>query len=101
MLSSLPDLVVTDAYIPTLDSTNLFRSGDSSQQSNDSEIVQLDNEDFLVSEFGIEEFGWRLLLLAPLEARQAQMTKYLPHECAGCRMLSSSHCSLASTLLIR
>jgi diguanylate cyclase (GGDEF)-like protein len=75
ILSSLPQLVVTDAYIPTLDSTTWFSSGNSSQQSNDSEIVQVDDEDFLVSEFGIEELGWRLLLLVPLEARQAQVSK--------------------------
>ena len=75
MLTSLPELVVTDAYIPTLDSTNLFSARESSRLSNDSEIVQLDDEDFLVSEFGIEELGWRLLLLVPLDARQAQITK--------------------------
>ena len=75
MLTSLPELVVTDAYIPTLDSASLFSARESSRLSNDSEIVQLDDEDFLVSEFGIEELGWRLLLLVPLDARQAQITK--------------------------
>ena len=75
ILSSLPDLVVTDAYIPTLESTTWFRGGDAPRESNDSEIVNVDDEDFLVSEFGIEELGWRLLLLVPLEARQAQVTR--------------------------
>ncbi|MEM7280425.1 MAG: sensor domain-containing diguanylate cyclase [Pseudomonadota bacterium] len=74
ILSSLPDLVVTGAYIPTLDSVDWFRNGDPGQQSNDSEIIQIEDEDFLVSEFGIEELGWRLLLFVPLEARQAQIT---------------------------
>ena len=74
ILSSLPDLVVTGAHIPTLDSVEWFRNGGSSRQSNDSEILQIEDEDFLISEFGIEELGWRLLLLVPLEARQAQTT---------------------------
>lgn len=74
ILSSLPDLVVTGAYIPTLASLEWFEGGKSYQQSNDSEIIQIEEEDFLVSEFGIEELGWRLLLFVPLEARQAQIT---------------------------
>lgn len=75
ILSSLPDLVVTGAYIPTLESVEWFQNGDSSRQSNDSEIIQVEEEDFLVSEFTIEELGWRLLLFVPLEARQTQITK--------------------------
>ncbi len=75
MLTSFPDLVVTDAYIPTLESTHWFDQGESSQQSQDSEIVQIEDEDFLVSEFVIEELGWRLLLLVPLDARQTQVTQ--------------------------
>jgi diguanylate cyclase (GGDEF)-like protein len=74
ILSSLPDLVVTDAYIPTLDSIDLFDSSGSTQPGYDSEIIQVEDEDFLISEFTIEELGWRLLLLVPLEARQAQVT---------------------------
>lgn len=74
MLSSLPDLVVTDAYIPTLESTEWFPAGNGRQAGNDSDIIRVESEDFLISEFGIEELGWRLLLLVPLEARQAQIT---------------------------
>lgn len=74
ILSSLPDLVVTDAYIPTLESLSWFAPGRSSDASYDSEIIDVQDEDFLISEFGIEELGWRLLLLVPLEARQAQIT---------------------------
>ncbi|MEO1201098.1 MAG: sensor domain-containing diguanylate cyclase [Pseudomonadota bacterium] len=74
ILSSLPELVVTDAYIPTLESTAWFPDIGTSQRSYDSEIVDVEDEDFLISEFGIEELGWRLLLLVPLEARQAQVT---------------------------
>ncbi len=75
ILSSLPELVVTDAYIPTLESLEWFGTGDSSRRSRDSEIIQVDDEDLLISEFGIEALGWRLLLLTPLEARQAQTTR--------------------------
>ena len=75
ILTSLPDLVVTDAYIPTLDSLAWFRHNDASRASHDSEIIEIDDGDFLISEFLIEELGWRLLLLAPLEARQAQTTR--------------------------
>ncbi|MEO1244155.1 MAG: sensor domain-containing diguanylate cyclase [Pseudomonadota bacterium] len=75
ILSSLPELIVTDAHIPKLESLEWFDHGDSSQSRHDSEIIQIDDEDFLISEFGIEQLGWRLLLLIPLEARQAQTTR--------------------------
>lgn len=75
MLSSLPELVVTDAYIPTLDALDWFQHGDDSSASHDSEIIQVNDQDLLVSEFGIKELGWRLLLLSPLEARQSQTTR--------------------------
>ncbi|MDJ0750605.1 MAG: sensor domain-containing diguanylate cyclase [Woeseiaceae bacterium] len=72
ILTSLPEFVVTDAYIPTLESLEWFDHGDSSASSHDSEVIEVDKEDFLISEFGIEQLGWRLLLLTPLDARQAQ-----------------------------
>lgn len=75
MLSSLPALLVTDAYIPTLESLDWFSQDGRSEDSYDSEIIEVEGEDFLTSEFGIEELGWRLLLLVPLEARQAQITR--------------------------
>ncbi len=75
ILSSLPELVVTDAYIPTLQSLEWFEHGDDVNHSHDSEIIQVDGADQLISEFAIEELGWRLLLLTPLEARQAQTTQ--------------------------
>lgn len=75
ILSSLPDLVVTDAYIPTLESLAWFDEERLGARSLDSELLQLDGGDYLVSEFGIEELGWRLLLLVPLEARQTQITR--------------------------
>lgn len=75
ILSSIPELVVTDAYVPTLESVEWFSHSDAIQASHDSEIIQVKDEDFLVSEFGIDELGWRLLLLIPLEARQAQTTR--------------------------
>ncbi len=75
ILSSLPELVVTDAYIPTLESLDWFEHGDASEEGHDSEVIDVNDEDFLISEFGIEELGWRLLLLIPLEARQAQITR--------------------------
>ncbi len=74
ILTSLPELVVTDAYIPKLESLEWFAHGDA-PGSHDSEIIQVDDEDFLISEYGIQELGWRLLLLIPLEARQAQTTR--------------------------
>ena len=75
ILTSLPELVVTDAHIPKLESLEWFNHGDSSQGSHDSEIIKVDDEDFLISEYGIQELGWRLLLFIPLEARQAQTTR--------------------------
>ncbi|MEL7449985.1 MAG: sensor domain-containing diguanylate cyclase [Pseudomonadota bacterium] len=75
ILSSLPDLVVTDAYVPTLESLNWFDEETTSQRRYDSEILELEDGEYLISEIGIEELDWRLLLLAPLEARQAQVTR--------------------------
>ena len=75
ILTSLPELVVTDAHIPKLGSLEWFDHHDSPGSRHDSEIVQVDDEDFLISEYGIQELGWRLLLLIPLEARQAQTTR--------------------------
>ncbi|MEM9056926.1 MAG: diguanylate cyclase, partial [Pseudomonadota bacterium] len=75
ILTSLPDLVVTDAYIPSLSSLDGFDQGDALTRNHDSEILELDDGKFLISEIGIEELEWRLLLLAPLEARQAQVTQ--------------------------
>ncbi|MEO1319373.1 MAG: diguanylate cyclase [Pseudomonadota bacterium] len=75
ILSSLPDLVVRDAYIPTLGSLAWFSHEGGEGHSHDSEIIEVEDGDYLISEFGIEELGWRLLLLAPLEARQNQIVK--------------------------
>ncbi len=75
ILSSIPELVVRDAYIPTLESVEWFKGGSPVAASHDSEIIQVKEEDFLISEFGIEQLGWRLLLLVPLEARQAETTR--------------------------
>lgn len=75
ILSSIPNLVVTDAYIPTLDTLEGFPQSDASEISYDSEIIRVEDEKYLISEFRIEELGWRLLLLVPLEARQAQITR--------------------------
>ena len=75
MLTSIPELVVTDAYIPSLDTLDWFDHGDSLHGSHDSEIFEIDGEDVLISEFVIEELGWRLLLLSPLEGRQAQTAR--------------------------
>ena len=75
ILTSLPDLVVRDAYIPTLGSLDWFEHGEGQTHSHDSELIEVDDGDYLISEFGIEELGWRLLLLAPLEARQNQIVK--------------------------
>ncbi|MEO1081764.1 MAG: sensor domain-containing diguanylate cyclase [Pseudomonadota bacterium] len=74
ILSSLPDLVVTDAYIPTLEALDWFATESLAGGSLDSELIRVDNQDFLISEFGIEELDWQLLLLVPLEARQSQIT---------------------------
>lgn len=97
ILTSLPDLVVTGAHIPTLESTDWFHDGDSSRSSNDSEIIQVDDERFLISEFAIEELGWRLLLFVPLEARQAQIASSFVANALAALIIVML---LASTLLI-
>lgn len=91
ILTSLPELVVTDAYIPNLESLGWFGHGDATYDSHDSEIIQVEGEDLLISEFGIEDLGWRLLLLIPLEARQAQTTR---------SFLINAFTAIASVLLL-
>ena len=75
ILASIPDLVVMDAYIPPLNSLGWFGDDVATGQSLDGELIRRDGEDYLVSEFAIEELDWRMLLLTPLEARQAQITR--------------------------
>ena len=74
ILSSLPELVVTDEYIPTLETLDWYQLSQQKQQQLDNLLIEVDEESFLISEFAIEELDWRLLLLVPLQARQAQIT---------------------------
>jgi len=74
MLTSLPDFLVTGAYIPTLDTLGGFSETRTVGETVDGDIIEVSGEDLLITEFRIEELGWRLLLLVPLEARQAQIT---------------------------
>ncbi|MEM6819929.1 MAG: sensor domain-containing diguanylate cyclase [Pseudomonadota bacterium] len=74
MLTSLPDYLVTDAYIPTLDTLGGFPETSSVGGTVDGEIIEVSGDKLLITEFRIDELGWRLLLLVPLEARQAQIT---------------------------
>lgn len=75
ILTSIPDLVVDDEYIPQLTSLPWFDNENLSPESLDSNIVSVDDEDYLISEIVIEELDWRLLLLVPLQARQTTITK--------------------------
>ncbi|WP_185964386.1 sensor domain-containing diguanylate cyclase [Aliikangiella marina] len=75
ILTSLPDLVVTGEHIPKLDSLKWYQESIKQQQDLDSLLISNEDEDFLISEFTIEELNWRLLLLVPLKERQAQITK--------------------------
>ncbi|WP_051275269.1 sensor domain-containing diguanylate cyclase [Aestuariibacter salexigens] len=74
ILSSLPDLIVTDEYIPDLNSLPWFTDSNVNLQDLDSIIVELNDEDVLISEISIPQLNWRLLLLTPLERRQAKLT---------------------------
>ena len=75
MLTSVADLVVTDAVIPTLDALPWYQALGGSDDELNSTLVSVDGEDFLISQINIVELDWKLLLLIPLEARQAQITK--------------------------
>lgn len=75
ILTSLPDLVVTGAHIPTLATLPWYNSEVSSSNQFESSIVNDKGKDFLLSKIDIEELDWKLLLLVPLDARQAQITK--------------------------
>ena len=75
LLSSIPELVVTDEHVPHLSSLPWFSEQDLELQSLDNLLVSVNNEDFLISEIEIPELEWKLLLLVPLHARQAQITQ--------------------------
>lgn len=81
MLTSIADLVVTGADIPTLDALGWYRNLSlSEKRSLNSMLVQQGNDDYLISEFAIDELDWRLLLMIPLEARQQDVTRsFLAH----------------------
>jgi diguanylate cyclase (GGDEF)-like protein len=75
ILTSLPDLVVTGAHIPTLDTLPWYTEEASSSNQFESSIVNDKGKDFLLSKIDIEVLDWKLILLIPLDARQAQITK--------------------------
>lgn len=75
ILTSLSDFVVTGAHIPTLDSLPWYQKLAVDQRDLNNRLITENDEDFLISEINIDELDWKLLLLIPLEARQAQITK--------------------------
>ncbi|MEW9798829.1 sensor domain-containing diguanylate cyclase [Alteromonas sp. CYL-A6] len=75
ILTSLPDLIVTGEFIPELNALPWFDGDDVDLQNLDSQIVTVNGEDVLISEIDIQQLNWRLLLLSPLEQRQAKLTE--------------------------
>jgi diguanylate cyclase (GGDEF)-like protein len=75
LLSSVPDFIVTDEFVPELSSIEWF--DDTSLDINDlnNVIVNHNDNEVLISEVNIPQLNWRLLLLTPLEARQAKLTQ--------------------------
>ena len=75
ILTSLPNLQVTGEIIPELHNLPGLKDTGLDITNLDSEIISLNAHDVLVSEIGIPQLNWRLLLLTPLESRQAKLTK--------------------------
>jgi diguanylate cyclase (GGDEF)-like protein len=75
LLSSVPDYVVTDDYVPDLKSLPWFDDAAVNLTDLSNVIVENDDKEVLISEISIPQLNWRLLLLTPLETRQAQLTK--------------------------
>ena len=75
LLSSIPELVVTDEHVPKLSSLQWFSQQQLKGHSLDNLLIRVNDEDFLISEIAIPELEWKLLLLVPLHARQAQITQ--------------------------
>lgn len=75
ILTSLPDLVVTDAHIPSLKSIEWLQEPLKTTRNLNNLLVLKDGHEYLLSEIYIEELDWKLLLLNPLNARQDQITK--------------------------
>lgn len=73
MLTSIPELVVRDATVPSLETLpwyNTYLDSDSG-----SVLISDRGQDFLISEIRIEELDWKMMLMIPLQARQAQITR--------------------------
>lgn len=75
IVTSIADLVVTDAHIPSLSSLDWYQKLGSDNKELNGRLISKDGEDFLISEISIEELDWKLLLLTPLQERQSQITK--------------------------
>lgn len=74
LLTSFADLVVKDEHIPRLEEQSWFPQS-KGQVSFDNLLITVGQEEYLISEISIDELDWKLLLLVPMHARQAKITK--------------------------
>ncbi|MCC2617125.1 sensor domain-containing diguanylate cyclase [Aestuariibacter halophilus] len=75
VLSSMSDLVVTNENIPALSNLSWYARVGEQDDVIVNSLVSVNQEDYLLSEILIEELDWRVLLLIPLETRQAHLTQ--------------------------
>lgn len=75
ILTSIPDLVVTDEFIPDLASLSWVQDQNLDIYALNNEVVAINEKDYLINEMSIDQLNWRLMLLVPMEQRQEQLTR--------------------------
>lgn len=78
VLSSYPEQLKSGSTLQNINDFTWYQQIDHSRLVDDSlnsVLVNIDGDDFLISELNVEELGWRLVLLMPLKARQLQLNK--------------------------
>jgi diguanylate cyclase (GGDEF)-like protein len=80
VLSSYPQQLKNGSTLENINDFPWYQDIDQSRLVDDSlnsVLVNIDGDDFLISELEVEELKWRLVLLMPMKARQAQLNKTL------------------------
>jgi diguanylate cyclase (GGDEF)-like protein len=78
MLSSDPNLIASYSEFTNLSELPWYASlplAIQSEQALNNKLVTIDQKDFLIAEVKLNQFGWTVFLLSPLEDRQAEISQ--------------------------
>lgn len=78
LLTSIESLVIDSVEAPRLQQLSWYHAIDKTLIKNgslNSLLVNIENNPYLISDIHMGKLNWRILLLIPLEARQAQITR--------------------------